>query len=247
MKHQRGIGLSEILVSIFLSSFIVIILMQHYLVVKKQYHHLQATLEQGIDLQLVIELLRNSSRKAGFTPCLSIDDLVTVDRRDRSNPLTAIDVSTHHNRLLAINRMSDRFDTVLQVESPTQLLMTALAPRHQGDSILIADCYHAEVQQVQGVVHVGSNQRIILNLPLAFDYHEPIYVGEWLEERYFIRQDKNGKGSLFYQHHHSEELTTAVHSLSAHIAYETGQRVIVVQLGLEDTETIVVETRVRAL
>ena len=246
MRPQQGISLTEVLVALFLSSFIMMTLMQHYLTTKKQYHHLQTTLEERIDLQLVTEIMRNSIRKAGFTPCLSIDDLISLDQRNSPQNLAAIEVPTESNPTLQINRMNENFDTVLDVESPMQLLMTSLQTRHRYHSILIADCYHAEVQQVSERVHAGSTQRIKLSKPLAFEYHDPIYVGEWVEERYFVRKDKNGKASLFYQHHHPEELTTAVHALSAQLKLNNGRKIVDIQLGLDNAPTLLLETMVRA-
>ena len=245
MRHLQGIGLFEVLVALFLSSFIMIILMSQYLIAKKQYHHLQTNLEQRIDLQLVSEFMRESIRNAGFTPCLSIDSLVSVDLRDKPKPLVAIDLSADHHEQFGINRMSGQFDSLLEIENPMQLFITATEPLYPNESILIADCYHAEVQALREVVHLSHNQRIRLSKPLAFRYQEPIYVGPWLEERYFIRRDKVGRPSLFFKAQRAEELTSAVHSLSVQLTQYHGHSLVKIRLGLNNGPAMVLETRIR--
>lgn len=246
MRHQAGLGLSELLIALFLSTFLMIVLVQHYVTTKKQYNRLQTNLEARIDLQLVTELIRNSVRKAGFTPCLPLDYLITVDRRSNRHDLVGIEVSSDTQASLFVNRMHERFDTLLHTVSSSELLTTAIQTLHRHQSIIIADCYHAEVQDLSEVNHLDAKQRLTLTQPLAFKYHKPIYIGEWVHERYFIRQDKTGKRSLFYQRHHAEALTTAIQSLSVHINQDNGRQLVDIELGLENLPSLVLKTRVRA-
>lgn len=248
MPHQEGLGLSELLIALLLSSFIMTGLMHHYLATKKQYSDIQKKLERSIDLQLVTDLIRDSIRKAGFTPCLSIDHLVTLDQRSEPKHLVALEVGADVTTpWLRTRRMSEHFDIVQQITNPMQLFTSHLQPLHRDQSIIIADCYHAEVQKISHVNGVSDGQIVMLSQPLAFTYHEPIYVGEWLEEVYSIRTGQNGESALFYQHYkHAEELTRTVHTLSARLIKEQGGVLVEIILGVDNAQTLKLETMIRA-
>ena len=246
MVNQRGMGMPEILMALLLASFIMTILMCQYLTTKRHYHFIQSAVEESIDLQVVIELLRNSSRKAGFTPCGGIDHLMTMDTRHETKPLVAIGVSAEAKSLLQINRMSEHFNTVLRLVGPSDLLTTDREPFIHNESVLIADCYHAEVQKISRVNDTSAGQIITLMKPLTFVYHNPIYVGKWLEETYSIYSHQHSEGSVFYRLGRAEELTTVVHTLSAHLTRLKGRTLVKIILGLDNKRKIELETMVRA-
>ncbi len=245
MHSQNGIGLPELLVSLLLSSCIMMGLMHHYLATKKQYNHVQKEVEANIDMQLVTDLIRDSIRRAGFTPCLSIEHLIRVDQRNKPQKLLAIEVDGNKPGL-RINRMSEYFDTLVQIISSNQLLVTNTRQLHRGQSILIADCYHAEIQTINRVTITVKGQIITLIKPLMFTYQEPVYIGQWIEEAYFIHPTKSGNASLFYQHHHAEELTTAVKKIDIHLKKHQAHTTLQVIFGLDKARTFEFETMVRA-
>lgn len=244
--HQVGLGLPELLIALLLSSFIMTGLMHHYLATKKQYSDIQKKLERSVDLQLVINLMRENTRQAGFTPCLRIDHLVTRDQRTKSQSLVAIDYGLNPRPWLRFSRMSEHFETVFDVINSNQLLTSNIKTLHHNQSVLIADCYHAEIQKISKTESAFNDQVLTLNKPLAFQYRQPIYVGEWLEETYFIRLGHGGENSLFYQYHHPEELTTAVHNFSAHVIKDKEHTFLHIILDLKKAPAIEIETMVRA-
>lgn len=245
--HQGGLGLPELLIALLLSSFIMTGLMHHYLATKNQYSDIQKKLERGMDLQLVINLIRDSTRQAGFTPCLRIDHLVTIDQRKKSRSLVAIDYGLDPRSWLRFSRMSEHFETVLDIINSTQLLTTHVQKLYRDQSILIADCYHAEVQKISKIERTTKGQVLTITKPLAFQYHPPIYIGEWLEETYFIQQGYNGENALFYQYQHTEELTGAVHDLLAHLIKHKEDTFLQVILSIaKEDPAIKFETMVRA-
>ncbi|WP_019218206.1 PulJ/GspJ family protein, partial [Legionella tunisiensis] len=81
MKCERGFGLTEVIITVFLASLIIIVLLQHYLNCKRFYLDAEITLEREFELQLVSDLIRDSVRRAGFTPCININHLQSIDRR----------------------------------------------------------------------------------------------------------------------------------------------------------------------
>ncbi len=209
-------------------------LMTHYISTKQHYYHLQTSLDEAMALQLASDLLRDSIRQAGFTPCLSINQLITLNHLDGQENVKALDVSIG----LRINRMSPHFNVVLAVSSPTQLLTTRDSPLHTTQLVLVSDCYHAEVLRVRDVHLTSSGQVVTLSHPLAFTYQTSAYIGEWLQERFFVRP----QGGLFYHRKHTDELTPFVKTMSVTLHH----RLASVNLGLDAGRSLTLDTKVRA-
>ena len=234
MNNQQGAGLAEIMISLLLASLLMTALMNHYISMKRQYNHLQTALDEAMELQLASDFMRDSIRQAGFTPCLNLDRLNIVDHREGGEPVMAINVS---HKDLRINRMSPYFDVVTDISSPTHLLITHKKTLHVSHPILIADCYHAEIHRLREV----NGQQITLEKPLAFTYQPPIYIGEWVQERFFVRP----QGGLFYQREHTDELTSLVKTMSAGVR-ESKNTLVQNRLGLNGGRTLELVTRVRS-
>lgn len=217
--------------------------MNHYLSAKQQYRRIETTLEQSYELQLVADLIRDSVRRAGFTPCLNIDHLMTVDRRNGKN-LTAIEASTHAS--LKVERMSEYFDSVISIVNSKELLITRHQRINSEHPILIADCYHAEVQNVNQVRKSAGNQLIKINQPLFFDYEAPVFVGEWIEEAFFIRFKGVDKERLLYHQNHTDELTDHIKSMSVNIINKK-HTLVQILLGLENTHLLAIDAMVRSI
>ena len=206
----------------------------------------QTVINESMDLELVTELMRDSSRKAGFTPCSGIDHLITLDSRQEAKPLVSIDVKPENRSSLGINRMSEHFNTVLKVLSPIELLTTDIELLNQNHPVIIADCYHAEVKKIQHVNHRTGAQAIQFTTPLVFVYQPPIYMGEWLEETYFTASKKHVAKSLFYSLQHAEELTTAVQAMSVNLTTHQGRTLAEIILKLASGREVELATMVRA-
>lgn len=242
MHKQKGLGLPEMLVALLLSSFITIGLVRIYLNAKQQYQYIQIALEQRIELQLVSDLIRHSTRRAGFTPCLGIDHLISIDHRNPQKRLVAINIDASS---IQMSRMSEQFDTILQQVDAVTLLTTSRQLLHRKQSLMVSDCYHAEVQSIKAITETNAGQVITLSKPLVFTYQAPIYLGSWLEETYFTKKDKSQKAALFYHFQHTEELATSIHSLSAHLERKEGQQLLSVTLGHDSGHQFKLETMVR--
>lgn len=240
MRKQQGVGLPEVLIGLVLSSFISLCLIQLYLNIKQQYHGIQRALEEQTDLQLAADLIRNSVRSAGFTPCLGVEHLKTIDQRNLLKELAAIEVGRDGSSLI-LNRMNEHFDTLIKRIDATTLLTSAYHTLQAGRAIIIADCYHAEVQYIKEITAANKNQRIVLTKPLAFAYHEPVYVGEWLEETYFIKYKPSSKAALFYHHYSTEELTPLVNGLSAIVEEHQASSLVHIRLTMEKAGLLAID------
>lgn len=244
MTKQQGVSLVELLISALLASLLVTLVLQQYLVSKRQYLHLHARLEQDIELQLINDLLRDSVRRAGFTPCRGINSLQSRDRRNGKTALTAITVGKQNS--LTINRMSEQFTTAKSLLNSKQLLLRSNAQFETHQVILIADCYHAEVMQVLHAKKTPAGTILTLRNNLAFDYSEPIYVGEWVEETFFIQKNQKGKSALFYQLKRAEELSDRIGKMAVELKSYGSNALVAVSWGLTNSQTVEIETEVRA-
>lgn len=242
MNSQKGLGLPEVCIALLLASFITMALVHHYLSIKQQYCLLQKHIEQAIELQLVSELVRKSSRLAGFTPCLSVDHLIAMDERHEPKKLASIE---KYKSSLKINRMSEYFNTLLETSDLHHLKLSVEQRFHEGQSIIIADCYHAEVHKINRIYFSGEEQGIVLDKNMVFSYHPPVYVGAWIEETYFIHEKNLAEGTLYYHRQHAEELSRLIHSIMVRIKTYKKGRLIHIMLGLDDNKSLEIDTRLR--
>ena len=222
------------MISLFLASLILIALLQHYIHLKQHYHVLQAAVDTSSQTMWVIDLIQNNIRQAGFTPCLSVNHLTTLDHRNKKSVLRALDTQDG----LQINRMSAEFDEVIEFTPLNQLLATLTHSLRLGQPLIIADCYHAEVFIPSDIRFFSSYQLITLEHPLAFTYHAPVYVGDWIESKFYIRSNR-----LMYHSRHTDELTSCIKSLSVHL----NDNLLSVILGTDDGRALKVDTRIRAI
>lgn len=203
MRAQFGMSLIEVLIALILGAFILTAFMTQYLSIKQHNLQLLADLDRLSETQLAMDMMRDSIRQAGFTPCLSLQQLIIHPRT-----LPAIEVV---DDTLRINRMSDTFDELLSVIDSTHVRLTQVHRFSPSTPILIADCHHAEIHDIQSVNQAGTTQLMTFSEPLFFHYAPPVYVGEWVHESYFVRK----KAGLFYQRTRADALAPQIIGLSA--------------------------------
>lgn len=168
MKKQAGLSLTEVLISLFLTSVIITTLFQLYLGSKRQYVEIEKILTTRFDLQWVSDLLSDSIRRAGFTPCLGIDRLQVIDRRNHQNKIQALQIGNQPNQFIQVNRMNEHFTKIVKIQGATRILVQNPVSFHKKRPVLIADCEHAEVQELLEIEQQAENSLITLNKPLFF-------------------------------------------------------------------------------
>lgn len=242
MIMQRGISLLEMMVALVSSSLIMLVLTNQYVGVKRHYAYFEKKLEQSLDRLLVSDLIRDSARKAGFTPCLGIDHLASIDTRNGHQGLAAIEIQSAPNPGFISNHMHEKFGVLITQRSPSQLIVTKSTLHSEKKPVIIADCYHAEVHTVSVVKNRSQHQEVRLVKPLMFDYIPPIYIGEWLEERFYVRKEKT---TLFYQLGHTDAISNAVHGLTVSLKTINSKRLLQVMLALDKDQIIKLDALVR--
>ena len=245
MNKQRGLSLSELLISLFLASVVSMTLIQLYLGCKRQYLAAEKILASGFDLQWVSDLMGDSIRRAGFTPCLGIDQLTTIDLRKNQNPIHSLLVGNQPYPFIQVQRMNENFTKLIKINNSKSIVVENFYEYHAKRPLIIADCIHAEVHELDSVENQGNQSILNLSKPLIFFYDTSAYIGEFIEERWFIKQNKNHKATLQYQSVHTEEVTPLIHSLSIRNQRIKNKQFLEVTMGLDDEKTHKIRVSVR--
>lgn len=200
-----GISLIELTISLCLSSLLITMLFQYFLHCKQQYQRAEQSLEQFLDLQLISELISDSAKKAGFTPCASINDLVSFDRRNNNLPVQAVTLTSAST--ITLKRMSEAY-TLAKIDSDFQISVDKKFNLDKRYPLIISDCFQAEIHQIKQLSHSIHRTAITLAKPVNATFHAPIYIGQWVEET-FHHQLTSHPG-FFYKTTHSELLTSVI-------------------------------------
>jgi hypothetical protein len=245
MNRQTGMSLVEVLISLFLSSILIVTLTQMYVNTKRNYLGIQKTLDTNFDLHWVSDLLKDSIRKAGFTPCIGIDLLETRDMRRLKNISSAIQINNSSYPSIQINRMNEVFSELISIQNPNTLIVSKHGPFDVKNPVIIADCDHAEVHQLIRTAKLSKGYLLTLAKPLHYSYSVPAYIGSWLEEQWFIKHNKSGKPALFYKMHHAEEISSLIHNMRIERQLIHNRQLIRIELDLDEAQTQKVLVAVR--
>lgn len=245
LNKPQGFSLSEAVISLFIATIIMTTLMQMYLLCKQQYTKTQTLLSEKLDIQWVSALLTDSIRRAGFTPCLGIDKLVVEDRRANKHVIAGLYHQNQPKPLIKVQRMHEQFASLLRIQNKQQILTQQGVAFNPNRPLIIADCMHAEIHNIERVDKELDGVAITLKEPLVFNYVKSVAVGEWLEERWFIKEKSANTTSLYYQLIQSEELTPLVRHFNVAEQKIRNQRLIRVELILDAGKTYSLDTVVR--
>ncbi len=237
-SKQAGMSLTEVLIAVFIASFICFALVENYLSIKQHYSSLQNQFSQQLDRQLLTAMLRKSLREAGFSPCMGIDYLKIFDPRHPEAPPRGFEWSKSY---LKLQGMSPVFSSVAAIIDSNHLQLTDELQIPAQQWLLLADCYHAELVSV--VVQQGA--LLQLKEPLHYTYQAPLYLGRWREESYYIQgQDANHR-RLFYAKEHAEELSSEVKDFSIELKTQAKAQFLHLVLTLTTGQLLRLESFLR--
>lgn len=243
MKYY-GLSLIEIMLGLFLSTCMLSLLIHHYINLKQQYITANEFIEQALELKWTEELLRNSIKRAGFTPCINLNKLRCWNPQNLQ-PLKAISIDFEPHQILNINRMSENFFESQQLSS-NSLLLPSNEHIKLDKAIIIADCYHAEIGEIHNT-HISNKQSFIyLKNTLHFKYSAPVYVGAWLHESFFIRQNRLHQPALYYKSSRIEELTKVIKNWELQLLTKNDMTLVKIILTLGNSQPLIIKTTVRS-
>lgn len=238
--RAMGHSLLECCIAMVLISAMMNILIKQYMQMKQQVYRMNHTLDEAMETHLAIGVMRDRIRRAGFTPCGSFSQLVTVDARRKR--VSLLPISLIFNGFM-IQRMAPYF---VEIEAkPHASLLYASQPitLSIGQSVMIADCMHAEVHQIIDIRRDTNRQLIQIEKPLIYDYSKPVYLASWIEEQFRVKSMSSHATYLFYQNNRTDILTNQIKGLNV----ELDRHHVHLQCLLENKKMISVVTRVRSL
>ena len=240
MRHkQLGFGLTELLVSFFISTLLILILTQHLLSVSRQHHQVHATLDQAMELQWVFDVMRDRVHHAGFTPCRRLDHLISTDTRDMPESLLPIEIEQEGHVKLYLRKMNEAAITQARIKTSTVFFINKSESLKPDRPLLIADCTHSEVHDVERIEPTRGGHLVYLKKPLVFDYEPEAYVGEWMSEVFYFKK------VLFYQQHRADKLSNQIKSLVFKLDNHTPYPKLSMQFILHNDTSDSLEARVR--
>lgn len=175
---------------------LILVLTQQLLSVQRTYRFVSAFFNEVIELQWVFDAMRVKIHHAGFAPCLGLNHLTMIDTRDHPENLQAIEIIQGDLPQLVIRKMDEQRFGLTQILGPTQLSLSTKLFRSDRP-IIIADCEHAEVHEIEKARLTKLGYLIQLQKPLVFHYANEVYAGAWLSETFYFRKLK---GLLMKRH-----------------------------------------------
>ncbi len=235
MNRHHGMSLSECLIGLFLALFMSAILLQFYVANKRRYVQLEEELTEQLELRWVTALITNSIRRAGFTPCLNLEQLLFEDEDTPSTKIAAITVEAQQ---LNVRRMNDAFSELIYSSSTQHIIVPKEQHWKIGQKVLIADCVHAEIQKIAAISRDNDKELLIFDKALRFTYSKHSYVGGWINESWFINTKT---GTLYYKDQHVEEISPHIHQVN----FSRNQGLIEGTLWTTNKKTLQFSSRVR--
>jgi len=238
-RRVTGFSLTELLVSFFISTLLILILTQHLLSMSRQHHHVHAALDQAMELQWVLDVMRDRVHHAGFTPCRRLDHLITTDTRDLPEPLFPIEISPNDPAKLYIRKMNETALTQISIKTNTMIFMDKSVSLKPDRPILIADCTHAEVHDITSIEAARGGKLVTLKKPLVFEYEPSVYVGEWMSESFYF------KHGFMYKQHRADKLTSQIKHIKFELNHHEAYPVLSMQFVLDNGTSDSFQARVR--
>lgn len=224
----RGLTLLELLVALSIGIFLTGAAFHFLLIVNRIYNDIHEKMLDEFELSLVETLLRDRLKQAGFTPCLSITKLMSIDEHDR--PLAAYLIEKDK---ITLHRMGKH--QVATVLGKNSLLLDHAFSYKAARAYVLSDCYHAEIVHIQTVEASDSDSYLFLTKPLYFFYHAPVYFGEWLSESFYVSPSKG----LVYESGRVDTLSQAVSFMSVELLQDVFFKITLKTTRKNDREIIV--------
>jgi hypothetical protein len=234
---MRGFSLSEVLVSLFLSSLLLSVLMGEYVTVVAQYRALTRHITQELNETFATRWIRFRLKRAGFTPCKPLSQLKRLDNEAAIQPITITQGS-----ILQLNSMSEASQRVIEAIASDNLTVQHSLILNPKKSVLLANCHEAEKATLLDMKKSGGVVHLLFEKPLHIHMDEPLYVGSLIEESFSVKRLLSGQLGLLYQRGgHADELWPDIDAWSIQ---QVNPRVISMRIHPHQGRDVEIVTRV---
>ena len=221
MRRQSGLTLIELMLAMTLGLLLISVMLEMYLASQRSYRLQMALSLIQENAKTVIDSLTSDIRKAGYIGCAQLTTdfpaifyvpySITPHNKLTGNDAELIVRYVEPNGIVLKESMVD--DTTLYTSSERHLSV--------GDRVVISDCGHAELFQIEEIVLSGGRQMIIPTHPLQHRYKQDAEIGRLVINHYFIAKTKQGDNdgteelSLFVEDikHHKTELVAGINRM----------------------------------
>lgn len=231
------------MISLSLFALLMNMLFQYYINCKKNYMKANEQVEHYADLQLIGELLRNSIRHAGFAPCVGLNHLRVQDTRSLvTGPVKAVEIENNSSQLI-LKRMDTDYSSAFilnswQIKINQDIYFSIKKP------IFIADCSYGEIHTLSALAVKPGEVLLTLNKPLHFTYKAPVFVGNWVEEAFYLQN--NVHPVFMYKTMHAETVSTCVNHFTA--TFLTPEKNLIrVKIVSKNYPPVILDTKIRAI
>ena len=191
---------------------------------------------------MLVSMMRQRIQRAGFTPCLHLDHLITYDRTHPQQRLKSLRMNQDGYQGLFITSMGDDFARVIKL-SGEMLETSAPIPIRDGQIGVIADCFHAESFTVAKVSSRKPGMVLWLTHPLRFSYEQAVFVGPLSEDAFYIHPTRH---QLYYGLQRPEALSNRIDALSVDAEQAGLGRLYKVRLGMLNEKMETFHAKIRA-
>lgn len=211
---NAAFSLSEVLVALFLGSLLTSLALHQFFSVKKQFQYLSHTLHCNLNESLIVDLLRDTVFHAGFTPYGSIQQLQPLHTED-TRRITAIEPLSSPLHGFIARRMGSNYVPLIHIHTNT-IAIPEFLHIQQNQPLIVCNWCCYQLLTVKKTYRKNDILYVELQQTLHSVFHANSFVGQWLEERYELKQNphNNTYGLYYYQHHHNELLEDNWTSLS---------------------------------
>src|SRR5215208_309167 len=198
INQFRGFSLIEILMSISLSLILASLLFHILLISQKNYHYQIALHEIENHAQMVSTILHMELKKSGHIGCAHLSKSFLFISPLPFNDKNKLEIKN--------NRLTVRYQEFPEVhlnsisKDLTRLDLSAETHYAKNDWMIISNCTHAELFQIEKIMIYSDHQLIMPTAALHYEFDKGAEVAPYIEHQYFIAKTnrKNQDHSTIY-------------------------------------------------
>lgn len=220
----HGFSLSELMVSLFLSSVISIGLFKSYFLVKDNYLTMIKKIRQHQEQLLIMSELQNAIGLAGFSPCLNLSNLAfdktlpviaIVQADDKTLPTAIRNRAVAGSDIIIINRMDTTYSQAVLTSVKTRIGIAPPLQIKSKDKLLMVSCYQYHLSIIANLSSSQNSQQAQLVTAHDFQISDRVYLSPLITQLFYIGHNSRKGLSLFMSDGRSEEISDQIKKINA--------------------------------